>query len=54
MKKTLTTEAKHLLNEALYLRLKQDNITPQQTKLLNSLISAMGGGTDTKIQWICE
>lgn len=53
MKKTLTTEAKTLLNEALYLRLNQDGTNPQQKKLLNSLIEAMGNGSDTDIQWIC-
>ena len=52
MKKTLTTEAKNLLNEALYLRLEQGGTNPQQKKLLNSLINAMGQGSDTDIQWI--
>ncbi len=52
MKKTLTTEAKNLLNEALYLRLEHCGTNPQQKKLLNSLINAMGQGSDTDIQWI--
>tara|TARA_R100000541_G_scaffold640_4_gene4099 strand:+ start:2665 stop:2829 length:165 start_codon:yes stop_codon:yes gene_type:complete len=54
MKKTLTTEAKNLLNEALYLRLDQDGTSPQQKKLLNSLIEAMGQGSNINIQWICN
>ena len=54
MKKTLTREAKHLLSEALYIRREQKGITPQQYKLLTSLINAMGAGSDTNIQWICN
>mgnify|MGYP003674949762 CR=1 FL=1 len=54
MKKTLTKEAKLLLNEALYRRLDDKHNTPQQNKLLKSLIKAMGDGTDTNIQWICS
>tara|TARA_R100001369_G_scaffold4312_3_gene12564 strand:- start:1493 stop:1657 length:165 start_codon:yes stop_codon:yes gene_type:complete len=54
MKKTLTTEAKNLLNEALYLRLEQNGTNPQQKNLLNSLIKAMGEGSGTDIQWICK
>jgi hypothetical protein len=54
MKKTLTKEAKYLLSEALYLRLEQNGVTKQQERLLKSLISAMGAGVDTNIQWICN
>lgn len=54
MKKTLTREAKYLLNEALHLRLEQYGTNPQQKKLLNSLIKAMGESTGTDIQWICK
>ena len=53
-KKTLTKEAKYLLNEALYLRLEQNGVTKQQERLLKSLIKTMGGGTDTNIQWVCS
>ena len=40
--------------KALYLRLDQDGTSPQQKKLLNSLIEAMGQGSNINIQWICN
>ena len=54
MKKTLTKEAKCLLNEALYMRRNQKDVTSQQYKLLTSMIDAMGIGADTKIKWITD